>query len=253
MRPVPGVEPRSQNLLEIGLVLYPQVTLLDVAGPSEVFARTPDARVSLIAAEYGPLLTDTGLQLVANRRFDDAPSPDLLFVPGGPGQVGAAEDVHFLSFLRRSGKHARFISSVCTGSLLLGAAGLLDGYRATSHWLSLDLLRYFGAHPVPARVVKDGNRVTGAGVSAGIDVALKLVSLMRGEGAAKEIQLLIEYDPEPPFACGSPRTAPRELVERVEREREDLQRRRREQAKRLSDTPRDVSRERAKATTQKGA
>ncbi len=235
MSPRIGLALQDQDSLEIGVVLFSQVTLLDVAGPFEVFKRAPGVAVSLIAAEAEPLLTDTGLWLVPERDFEEAGWPDVLFVPGGPGQIGAMEDDRTLFFLRERGTRAAFVSSVCTGSLLLAAAGLLEGYRATTHWLSLDLLGCLGAKPVAERVVHDRNRLTGAGVSAGIDVALQLIALLCGEEVAQEVQLLIEYDPQPPFPCGSPRTAPHELVERVASRRQDLQSRRRQQVERFVD------------------
>lgn len=230
-----GLALQDQHSLEIGMVLFSKVTLLDVAGPFEVFKRAPGVELSLMAAEAEPLLTDTGLSLVPERDFEEAGWPDVLFVPGGPGQIGAMDDDRTLSFLRERGTRAAFVSSVCTGSLLLAAAGLLKGYRATTHWLSLDLLGCLGATPVAERVVRDRNRLTGAGVSAGIDVALQLVALLCGDEVAQEIQLLIEYDPQPPFTCGSPRTAPHELVARVASRRQELQDRRREQVERFVD------------------
>ena len=197
----------------IGLVLFPRLTQLDLTGPYEVFARLPDAEVLLVGE--GPVESDTGLQLQPDVDFTDAPQLDVVCVPGGPGVNAAMENAALLEFLRPQGDRAAWVTSVCTGALVLGAAGLLRGYRATTHWLSLDLLAPFGAIPVRERVVIDRNRDTGGGVTAGIDFGLRLAAELRGERAAREIQLLLEYDPEPPFRSGSPREAGAELVEAI--------------------------------------
>jgi cyclohexyl-isocyanide hydratase len=193
----------------IGFVLFPRLTQLDLTGPYEVFGRLPDAQVLLVGPESR---SDTGLRLQSDATFDASPQLDVLCVPGGPGVNGGMEDEALLSFLRRQSQHASWITSVCTGALVLGAAGLLQGYRATTHWLSLDLLPRFGAIPVRERVVIDRNRATGGGVTAGIDFGLRLAAELRGEKVAKEIQLLIEYDPAPPYHAGSPAGAGPELV-----------------------------------------
>ena len=207
----------------IGMVLFPRLTLLDLAGPYEVFARIPDARVRLAAATLDPVRTDQGMEVLPDTPFEDAPQFDVLFVPGGPGQYYRMEDRVFLDFLRKQAQEAQWITSVCTGALLLGAAGLLRGYQATTHWMSMDLLELLGAKPVPERVVVDRNRITGAGVTAGIDVALVIAARTGSDDLAREIQLNIEYDPHPPFHSGSPRTAEPALVERVAESRRAFQ------------------------------
>ncbi|HCX00514.1 MULTISPECIES: DJ-1/PfpI family protein [Pantoea] len=193
--------------LHIGLLLFPDVTQLDLTGPFEVFARTPGVVCHLIWKEIKPVRSDRGLMLVPDCTFDNCPPLDVICVPGGPGQIALMSDEETLSFLRRQAQHAQFITSVCTGSLVLGAAGLLHGYRATSHWSSRDQLALLGAEPVEARVVRDRNRLTGAGVTSGIDFALTLVAEIRGNDVAQAIQLQMEYDPEPPFHAGSPQSA----------------------------------------------
>jgi cyclohexyl-isocyanide hydratase len=193
----------------IGFVLFPRLTQLDLTGPYEVFGRLPDAQVLLVGPEAR---SDTGLRLRPDADLAGAPQLDVLCVPGGPGVNAAMEDEALLAFLRTQAQRAAWITSVCTGALVLGAAGLLDGYRATTHWLSIDLLPRFGAIPVRERVVIDRNRATGGGVTAGIDFGLRLAAELRGEKVAKEIQLLIEYDPAPPYGAGSPAGAGPELV-----------------------------------------
>jgi cyclohexyl-isocyanide hydratase len=195
----------------IGFLLFPRLTQLDLTGPYEVFGRLPDAQVLLVGE--GEARSDTGLRLRPDAGYSEAPQLDVLCVPGGPGVNAAMEDQALLQFLRVQATRASWVTSVCTGALVLGAAGLLRGYRATTHWLSLDLLARFGATPVRKRVVIDRNRATGGGVTAGIDFGLRLAAELRGEKVAQEIQLVMEYDPAPPFTAGSPRTASHELVE----------------------------------------
>lgn len=197
----------------IGMVLFPQFTHLDLTGPYEVFGRVPGARVVTVAGDLAPVVSDTGLRLVPDVVFEEAPPVDVLCVPGGPGVNQQLEDDRCLGFLARQGSTARFVTSVCSGSLLLGAANLLRGYRATSHWLSLELLPLFGAIPVEERVVVDRNRITGGGVTAGIDFGLVVAATVAGTEVAQGIQLMLEYDPSPPFAAGSPRRAPAAVVE----------------------------------------
>ena len=199
----------------IGMVLFEGVTQLDLTGPYEVLARMPQSRVDLIAASMAPVRTEWGLTITPDVTFDDAPPLDMLCVPGGWGVDARLDDERLLGFLRLHGAHARYVTSVCSGALLLGAAGLLRGYRATTHWLSLDLLPFFGAEPVDERVVIDRNRITGGGVTAGIDFALVVASELFGTVVAQRIQLAIEYRPAPPFESGSPRTAPDEVREAV--------------------------------------
>ncbi len=217
----------------IGMVLYPGVTLLDVAGRYEVFARLPGVHVALLAAALDPIHTEQGMIIVPDTRFNDT-AFDVLFVPGGPGQMDVIEDQHFLGYIRRYGEVAKWVTSVCTGSLLLAAAGLLRRRCATTHWLSMDLLECLGVKTVPERVVIDGNRITAAGVSAGIDLALVVVARLISEDVAKEIQLLIEYDPKPLFRSGSVRTADKPTIKRVTSQRRALQERRRAQIERIA-------------------
>lgn len=199
--------------LHIGLLLFPDVTQLDLTGPFEVFARTPGVVCHLVWKEIKPVRSDRGLTLLPDCTFNDCPPLDVICVPGGPGQIALMSDEETLSFLRQQAQHAQFITSVCTGSLVLGAAGLLRGYRATSHWSSRDQLALLGAEPVEARVVRDRNRLTGAGVTSGIDFALTLVAEIHGDEVAQAIQLQMEYDPEPPFHTGSPQSAtPQQLT-----------------------------------------
>jgi cyclohexyl-isocyanide hydratase len=207
----------------IGMVLFPNLTQLDLTGPYEVFCRLPNTQVKLVAATREPVVTEYGLTIIPDLAFEDAPAFDVICVPGGPGVNQVLEDDAFLGFLRKHGEQARFVTSVCTGALLLGAAGLLRGYRATTHWLSLDLLRSVGADPVAERVVVDRNRITGAGVTSGIDLGLTVALLLHGEEVAQEIQLMMEYAPVPPFQAGSPKTAPAEIVQRVTAARQAIQ------------------------------
>lgn len=194
--------------MHIGLLLFPRLTQLDLTGPFEVFANTPGATVHLLWKTRGPVKAITGMEIVADTSFDECPQLDVICVPGGSGVAEAMEDPDVLAFLRRQAAGARYITSVCTGALVLGAAGLLKGKRATTHWASHDFLATLGAIPTHGRVVRDGNIFTGGGVTAGIDFALTLVGEMCGPEVAQAIQLTIEYAPEPPFQAGSPDTAP---------------------------------------------
>lgn len=198
--------------LRFGLLLFPRLTQLDLTGPFEVFARVPGAETRVVWKTTGPVRSDTGLALLPDTTFADCPPLDVLCVPGGPGVAALMEDAEVLDFLRAQARGARFVTSVCTGALVLGAAGLLKGVRATTHWASHDLLARLGARPVAARWVRDGRIVTGGGVTAGIDFALALVAEMLSPQAAQAIQLQIEYAPAPPFAAGSPATAPAEVL-----------------------------------------
>jgi len=197
----------------IGLLLFPRMTQLDLTGPFEVFAKMPDAEVLLLWKTLQPVEAETGLRMLPHATLRDCPALDVVCVPGGPGVSALMEDAEVLDWLRARAATARYVSSVCTGSLVLGAAGLLRGKRATSHWASHDLLAAFGAIPTPGRVVRDGNLFTGGGVTAGIDFALTMVAEIAGPLAAQAIQLQIEYAPAPPFDAGSPETAPREVLE----------------------------------------
>ncbi len=200
--------------MNIAILLYDKFTALDAIGPYEVLSRLPDATVTFVAAEAGPVRTDNGmLTLLAERSLDDMRAPDLLLVPGGPGEVAARAGGVAFDWLREADQTSTWTTSVCTGSLILAAAGLLDGRRATTHWLAVDELRRLGAEPVDERVVFDGKLVTAAGVSAGIDMALTLAARIAGDVVAQAIQLGIEYDPQPPFDAGSPHKAPAAIVE----------------------------------------
>jgi cyclohexyl-isocyanide hydratase len=197
----------------IGLVLFPKLTQLDLTGPAEVFGRMPGTEVHLLWKTLDPVSSDRGLSILPTTTFEDCPQLDVICVPGGPGQVALMDDEVTLQFLKRTASGCRLVTSVCTGSLILGAAGLLAGYRATCHWSSIDQLALLGAEPVQERVVRDRNRITGAGVTSGIDFALTVVADLMGHEIAQEVQLQMEYDPEPPYQAGSPRTAPVALVE----------------------------------------
>ncbi|MBR0654709.1 DJ-1/PfpI family protein [Plastoroseomonas arctica] len=196
----------------IGLLLFPNLTQLDLTGPAEVFARMPGAELHLIWKTRDPVPSDRTLTILPTTTFADCPTLDLICVPGGPGQVALMEDDETLDFLRRIAETCTLVTSVCTGSLVLAAAGLLTGYRATSHWSSIDQLALLGAIPTHERVVRDRNRITGAGVTSGIDFALTVVAELAGPEAAQEIQLQLEYDPAPPYDSGTPDTAPPEIL-----------------------------------------
>ena len=194
--------------MQIAILLYDGVVALDAIGPYDVLKLVPGADVRLVAANPGEIATDGPLSLVAADGIDDVPRPDVIVIPGGPGAVQASRDERVLAWLRDAHEHTRFTTSVCWGSEVLGAAGLLDGAPATSHWLVRDELAGHGAVPVDERVVVSGRIITSAGVSAGIDMALRLAALLAGEEAAQRIALILEYAPEPPFpGAGSPQTA----------------------------------------------
>ncbi|HEY1932771.1 MAG TPA: DJ-1/PfpI family protein [Acetobacteraceae bacterium] len=201
--------------LRIGLLLFPRMTQLDLTGPYEVFAKVPGAEVLLLWKTLQPVEAESGLRMLPHATLRDCPPLDVLCVPGGPGVSALMEDAEVLDWLRAQGRAARYVTSVCTGALVLGAAGLLRGKRATSHWASRDLLAAFGAIPTPGRVVRDGNVFSGGGVTAGIDFALTLVAEIVSPAAAQEIQLQIEYAPAPPFDAGTPETAPADVVAAV--------------------------------------
>ncbi|BFO17411.1 DJ-1/PfpI family protein [Streptomyces sp. KM77-8] len=199
--------------MQIAIVLFDRFTALDAVGPYETLGRLPDARTVFVAERSGPVRTDTGaLALTADRTLDEVPSPDIVVVPGGPGQTPQMENGTLLDWLRTADATSTWTTSVCTGSLLLAAAGLLRGRRATSHWLALDQLKRYGAEPAGERVVTDGKYVTAAGVSSGIDMGLTLLGRIAGDEHAQAVQLLTEYDPQPPYDAGSPRKAPAHLV-----------------------------------------
>ena len=199
-------------LLRVGVLVFPEITELDAAGPCELFASLPGVELCLIGKDRAAVTTPWGLSFQPGATFADAPDLDLLFVPGGFGVNALMEDEACLEFLRQKAQTARFVTSVCTGALVLGAAGLLRGYRATTHWLSLEFLESFGAIPVRERVVVDRNRITGGGVTAGIDFGLTVAAALVGSDAAEKAQLYLEYAPAPPFSSGSPDTARPEIV-----------------------------------------
>jgi putative intracellular protease/amidase len=204
--------------MKIAIPLYDRFTALDAVGPYEVLQRLPGAEITWLAHEPGLVGTDTGqLHLQADAAFEDLPDPDILVVPGGTGTDDEAlfEDERLVGWIRRAHETSQWTTSVCTGSLLLGAAGVLDGLEATSHWLDLETLERFGARPTGRRVVEQGKVITAAGVSSGIDMALVLAAKIAGPEVAQAIQLGIEYDPQPPFDSGSTEKAPAEIVELV--------------------------------------
>jgi transcriptional regulator GlxA family with amidase domain len=210
--------------MHVAIPLYPRFTALDAVGPYTVLAFAPGMTVTFVAAATGPVVDDVGsLALTATKTYAEVPRPDVLLVPGGPGTLGATGDAHLLDWIRQAHEHTTWTTSVCSGSFLLGAAGLLRGRRATTHWGWLPQLAGVGAEPVNERVVTDGKILTAAGVAAGIDMALTLLALVRDPTIAQTVQLAIEYAPDPPFNSGHPDTARAEL---------------REQALRLIDTAR---------------
>jgi cyclohexyl-isocyanide hydratase len=214
--------------MNVACVLFPKLTQLDLTGPYEVFHRVPGARVHLVASTLEPVASEAGLAIVPTATFATAPPCDVVFVPGGPGVNDAMLDHELLDFLRRQGESARWIASACTGALVLGAAGFLQGRRATTHWASMEFLAPLGATPVAERFVMDGKLATGGGVTAGIDIALALVGAMSGREVAEAIQLVIEYDPDPPFETGRPERAPEPVLRAVLDRLAPIKQRRRE-------------------------
>ena len=201
--------------MQIAIPLFDRLTALDAIGPYEVLSRLPGAEVLFVAARPGPKRTDTGaLALTADRGLDEVPEPDIVVVPGGSGTRDQRHD-ELVGWIQRAHETSRWTTSVCTGALLLGAAGILDGLRATTHWLFFDKLREFGAEPTLERVVEQGKVMTAAGVSSGIDMALRLAQLTAGDDVAQAVQLSIEYDPQPPVDAGSPAKAPERIIRLV--------------------------------------
>ena len=198
--------------LQIGLLVFPRVTQLDFTGPLQVFSSVPGATVHLIWKTLEPVPSDSVLMLTPSMTFADCPQLDVICIPGGFGTDALLNDEETLGFIRKQAAGAKFVTSVCTGSLVLGAAGLLKGYNAATHWSAMEMLALFGATPTKTRVCIDRNRVTGGGVTAGIDFALTLVSLLVDRTTAEAIQLRLEYNPAPPFNAGSPETAPAEVI-----------------------------------------
>ena len=199
--------------MEIAIPLFDRFTALDAVGPYQVLSMLPPATVRFVAAEPGPVRTDNGmLTVIAEARYEEVAEPDVLVVPGGPGTRAMLTDERLLDWIRSAHEGSRYTTSVCTGSLLLAAAGLLDGVDATTHWMSREELAGLGAQPLPERVVERGKLITAAGVSAGIDMGLRLAELLAGAEAAQAVQLVLEYDPQPPFDAGSPEKAPANVV-----------------------------------------
>jgi cyclohexyl-isocyanide hydratase len=198
----------------IGLLLFPGITQLDLAGPYEVFSRTPGAAVHLLWKDTRPSRSEWGLELRPDTTFDECPALDVLCVPGGPGAFELLNDPSVVAAIKSIADRSRIVTSVCTGAFLLGAAGLLAGKRATTHWASRALLRELGARPDDERIVVDGDLITCGGITAGIDLALHVAARLVGEEEAKEIELAMEYDPAPPFGCGNPRVAEAAVVAR---------------------------------------
>jgi cyclohexyl-isocyanide hydratase len=205
--------------VEIGFLVFPRLTVLELIGPWEVLSRLPDARAHVVWTRPGPVLGERGMEIAATTSFQDCPPLDVLVVPGGPGQASLMRHQLLMDFLRQAAENAKFVCSICTGALLLAQAGLLKGRQATTHWLARDALRAFGVEVVEGHYVFDGKYVSAAGASGGIDMALAVAGELAGEAKAQAIQLAIEYDPEPPFTAGSPRTAPAAIVNSLEAER----------------------------------
>lgn len=204
---------KDAPVIHVGFLLFPGLTQLDLTGPYEVLARLPGARLHLLWKDLAPVRADSGLAIVPTATLADAPRLDVVVVPGGYGQIAIMDDREVLDFLRAQAEHARYVTSVCTGSLLLGAAGLLRGHRAATHWMYMDLLSAYGAIAVDERVVVDRGRITGGGVTAGIDFGLRVLAELAGEDVAQRAQLELEYDPHPPYdGGGHPRSAPATVV-----------------------------------------
>lgn len=201
--------------MDIGFLVYPRHTPLDLVGPWDVLARLPDATAHLIWTRPGPVQAERAMEISATTSFADAPPLDVLIVPGGPGQLSLMKHTLLLDYIRDTSEHARWVASVCTGALLLAQAGVLKGRRATTYWLARDSLRTFGVHVTDDRYVVDGKFATAAGPSAGIDLALELARRIAGDRVAQRIQLQIEYDPEPPLHAGTPASAPPDIVDEL--------------------------------------
>lgn len=217
-----------------GFLLFPRLTQLDLTGPYEVLSRMTGSRVDLVWKTKDPVESDAGLRMIPSMTMKECPQLDVICVPGGPGQIAIMDDSETLAWLTGQAEKAAWVTSVCTGSLILGAAGLLRGYRAACHWMSRDQLRLLGAEPSASRVVLDRNRLTGGGVTAGIDFALELVALLRDENEARRIALQLEYDPAPPFGPGSPDCAELELITALQQRAKPMLQARREATERAA-------------------
>lgn len=203
--------------ISVAFLLFPNLTQLDLTGPAQVLSRLGNVQLDLVWKDRAPVPTDAGFAIQPTATFAEIVRPDILCVPGGMGVTQVIEDDAVMAWVRAAGAETQWVTSVCTGSLILGAAGLLRGYRAATHWAWRDYLAMFGAEMVPDRVVVDRNRVTGGGVTAGIDFALTLMAEVRGDQFAKAVQLSLEYDPAPPFDAGSPEKAGPDLVATYQR------------------------------------
>jgi cyclohexyl-isocyanide hydratase len=209
--------------MKIGIRIFMEMTQLDATGPYEVFARIPGSTVLIVAKSRRPVRAQFGLTLVPDTDLEHCPKLDVLCVPGGSGVNALLLDAEVLGFIRKQAKTVRFLTSVCTGSLVLGAAGLLQGKRAACHWLSLHLLAAFGAKPSRRRIERQGRLITAGGVTSGIDFGLEIAALVAGRAAAKKIQLMIQYDPRPPFRAGNPRQAGQAVTNAVISHQRDFQ------------------------------
>jgi cyclohexyl-isocyanide hydratase len=217
---------RKAGTLKIGILIFDQVTQLDATGPFEALSRIPGAQVLLVAKSRAAITAEFGLKIMPDADFKSCPKLDMLLVPGGTGINPMLLDCPTLAFIRRKAAQAKYVTSVCTGSLLLGAAGLLEGKRAACHWLSLPLLKAFGARPSNRRIERDGRIWTAGGITAGIDFGLWVAGQIAGPRVAKEIQLVLQYDPQPPYRAGSPKGAGRAITETVTAARFAMQARR---------------------------
>ncbi|NVK33424.1 MAG: DJ-1/PfpI family protein [Rhodobacteraceae bacterium] len=225
--------PADQHL-NIGSVIFDGMDQIDFTGPFEVLARIPNSTLHIGSKTLDPITDTRGLKILPEKTLEDMPKLDILHVPGGPGQEDLMEDEDYLSFIRTQAEGAKYVFSVCTGALICGAAGLLRGKRATTHWAAMEVLPYLGAIPLTDRVVIEGNYYFAGGVTSGIDGALKLAADIRGDDAAMQIQLYMQYHPEPPFDAGTPDRAPAEVVERSRNSVKELTARRIETAKRIA-------------------
>ena len=229
-----AAQPQQSGRLDIGMLIYPGIDQIDFTGPFEVLSRLPGARIFVLAKTLSPVRDIQGLLLTPDTPISEAPALDVLQIPGGPGQEALMNDQAVLSLIQRQVAGDRYVFSVCTGALICGAAGILRGRRATTHWTTFNLLQYFGAIPTDSRVVVDGKLISSAGVTAGLDGALRLAATLCGETVAQQIQLGMEYAPEPPFNSGTPKTAPRPIVNAVLSRTKDLQAARLATAKRFA-------------------
>jgi cyclohexyl-isocyanide hydratase len=225
----------SDRHLQIGSLIFEGLDQIDLTGPFEVLSRIPNSTYRVFGADRGPIKDTRGLILTADATFEQAPLLDVFHVPGGPGQEALMDDNVTLNFIRKQAEHAEIVFSVCTGALLLGAAGLLRGRKATTHWGAFELLPLFGAEAVDERVVIDGKFVFAGGVTAGIDGALTVAAKLRGDAAAQQIQLYMQYAPEPPFNSGTPATAPAAVLEQARASGRELFERRQVTARRIAE------------------